>query len=74
MNDSTPSENPNNLQPKQLVRFVNAVEPGDEDARFIVLELRGPRVLVSDLPTTTRPGQYNLVPQTVYLTTELIQA
>jgi len=74
MNDSTPAENPNNLQPKQLVKFVNVVDKGDENARFTVVELRGPRVLVQDLPRSTRMGEFEILPTSVYLTIDLIQA
>ena len=73
MNDSTPSKNPNNLQPKQLVKFATEGDPGDLACRFIVLELRGPRVLVADA-SFVRVNDFQIAPTFVYPTVDLIAA
>jgi len=48
------------------VKFKEIKERGDELARFVVIEMRGERVLVSDKLSTA-----SIVPTCVYLVSEL---
>lgn len=52
------------------VRFREVVEAGDAEARMIVLELRGERVLVTD----TRHAHWNIKPTAVYPAADLVKA
>lgn len=67
------SENPNNLQPGQLVKFITEADPGDTRLRFIVLEMRGPRVLVTDADFV-RTNDFQIAPTFVYLAADMAQA
>lgn len=73
MDTMTVSENPNNLTPGQLVKFVDVVDKGDETARFFVVELRGPRVLVADA-FFVRVNDFQITPTFVYPAADLIPA
>lgn len=61
-----PGMNKQTFQTGDRVRFREAIEAGDEAAEFIVVELRGERVLVRDANS-----KLAIAPQCVYLISEL---
>ena len=47
------------LEPGMIVKFAELIEEGDGEARFIVIESRGDRVLVEAICSMSIKPQYN---------------
>jgi hypothetical protein len=52
-----------------VVKFAQPMSDAEQIQRFVVVELRGPRVLVQDLVTDMA-----IKPQAVYLASDLVKA
>lgn len=56
------------MKPGDIVKFSKPIEPGDQEARFMVLENRGDRVLVKPFLMFVKQ---EILPNFVYLISEL---
>lgn len=66
MEYSTKLDAPGIIRPGDEVRFANPMTVGEEIERFMVLELRGERVLVA-----MKNSDMRIVPTFAYLTTDM---
>lgn len=63
----------NTFTPGQLVKF-HSPEPREVNDRFIVIEMRGPRVLVGEVLSEEQTKLFPLGLTTVFLAADLVAA